>query len=173
MTKTKKIIIGIVVVVLIAGLAPFAYKWVRQKIEKVRIGLAEPNFPFRDYSQDELNKLYPQIKYADVPTRVTPEETYAKFRQALKENNLEMAVEQFSKSSDKRYREYVDTLTKFYKENKFGELYNNYYPERISKVYIDESIGQYEYDHMENGKVFLNSIDFTKDSNGDWKLDSL
>lgn len=175
MTKTKKIIIGIAVVVLVAGLAPFAYKWVGQKIEKVKIGLADSNFPYRDYSQDELNKLYPQIKYADVPTRVTPEETYAKFRQALKENNLGMAVEQLSKSSDKRYKEYTDTLTKFYQENKFQDLYSNYYPEKIIKTNTYESMTQYEYSYYspEYKQELFGSLSFTKDANGDWKLDSL
>ena len=171
--RLKKIItVGIICLVLVTGLGIYANKWTGEKMQKVVLGLAGPNFPYREYTEEELAKMYPQIKYADVPTRVAPEESYAKFRQALKENNLEMALEQFSKSSTKRHKEYVDTLTNFHKENKFQELYQ-YYPEKITKVYMAESIGQYEYDRIEDKKVFLNSIDFTKDANGDWKLDSL
>ena len=171
MTKTKKIIIGIVVVVLIAGLAPFVYKWVGQKIEKVKIGLAEPNFPYRDYSQEELNKMYPQIKYADVPTRVTPEETYAKFRQALKENNLEMAVEQLSRDS-KKYEENKNDLAQAHKESRFEDIYRDY-PERIWRGTFGESIGQLCYNQQYESSEFVGCSGFIKDINGDWKLDSL
>ncbi len=168
----KIIIIGVIAIIIFAVGGFYANKWFVIKMKKVQLGLAESTFPYRSYTQEELNKMYPQIKYADVATRTTPEETYAKFRKALKENNLEMAIEQFSRASNKRYKKYVDLLTKFYKENKFKELYK-YYPEKIIKSSMYESIAQYNYDKIENGEVFINSIDFTKDANGDWKLDSL
>ncbi len=170
--KLKKIIaVGIVAVILVAVLGVCVNLWTARKMDKVALGLAKSSFPYRDYTQEELNKMYPQIKYADVPTRVTPEETYAKFRQALKENNLEMAIEQFDNESDK-YRENKEILTNFYNENKFQELYQ-FYPEKIIQANMYESIAQYEYNALENGKIFVNSIDFAKDVNGDWKLDSL
>jgi hypothetical protein len=140
-------------------------------MQKVQLGLAEPTFPYRDYSQEELNKMYPQIKYADVPTRITPEETYAKFRQALKENNLEMAIEQLSKESE-RYRENVDDLTQAYKENRFYELYQSY-PKEILQETISETLAQFYFNYKENDIRKTHFINFIKDANGDWKLDSL
>lgn len=171
MSKTKKIIIGIIIVLLIVGFVPFTYKWVGQKIEKVKIGLAEPNFPYRDYTQEELNKMYPQIRYADVPTRITPEETYAKFRQALKENNLEMAVEQLSKESEK-YEGNKSDLTQAYRENRFNELINDY-PEKIWRGTFGESTGQLCYSQQYENKEFVGCSGFIKNADGDWKLDSL
>lgn len=174
MNKTKKIILIGIVVVVLAGLCNFyVNKWMETKAKKIELGLAESKFPYRDYTQEELNKMYPQIKYADVPTRITPEQTYAKFRQALKENNLEMALEQLSGES-RGYGESVNTLTNFYNKNKFQELYKHY-PEKIKESMLAESIAQYEYDYYspEYKQELVGSIDFLKDANGDWKLDSL
>ncbi|MCG2699342.1 hypothetical protein L6251_02935, partial [Candidatus Parcubacteria bacterium] len=146
-------------------------KWTESKMRKVALGLAESSFPYRDYTEQELAKMYPQIKYADVPTRVTPEETYAKFRQALKENNLELAIEQLSRESEK-YKENVDVITKVYNENRFNEIYETY-PEDIWRGTFGESIGQLCYKQKHEDGEFIGCSSFTKDANGDWKLDSL
>ncbi|MFH1956475.1 MAG: hypothetical protein ABIJ28_02410 [Patescibacteria group bacterium] len=164
---------AIIIFIAVLASAILGYRWYEIKMKKIEIGLAEPNFPYRDYTQEELNKMYPQIKYADVATRIIPEETYAKFRQALKENNLEMAIEQLSKESV-RYEENVDALTNFSQENKFQELYQHY-PEKIEKSSMYESIAQYEYEYYSTQykQYLIGSINFAKDANGDWKLDSL
>ncbi|PIY75440.1 MAG: hypothetical protein COY85_00135, partial [Candidatus Portnoybacteria bacterium CG_4_10_14_0_8_um_filter_40_50] len=100
--KKIKIIIGIVILAaLVIGGYFYFQNWWEIKQIKIEKGLASEKFPWRDYTQEELAKMYPQIKYADVPTRITPEETYAKFRQALKDNNLEMAIEQLAEESEK------------------------------------------------------------------------
>jgi len=164
---------AIIIVLAVVAIAIFGYKWYETKMKKVDLGLAEQNFPYRDYTESELAKMYPQIKYADVETRVTPEQTYAQFRQALQENNLEMAIEQLGKESG-RYEENADTLIQFYQENKFQELHQHY-PEKIEKLSMYESIAQYEYDYYSSQykQNLIGSINFIKDANGDWKLDSL
>ena len=172
MNKKTKIILAIVVLVLfVAGYFYFQQYWWPVKQIKIQHGLAKPNFPWRNYTEQELNKLYPQIRYADVPTRVTPEETYAKFREALRTNNLEMAVEQLS-GEGKSYNNNKSVLEKAYKENKFAEAYKGY-PEEIKKEYMYEAIAQYSYNKKISGEIFSSGIDFTKDANGDWKMDSL
>jgi len=105
-----------------------------------------------------------------VPTRITPEETYAKFRQALKDNNLEMAIEQLAEESEK-YEENKQILTKFYNEGKFSEAYKEY-PEKIEKSSIYESIASYYYFRNKEGQDFKIHISLLKDINGDWKLDN-
>ncbi len=173
-SRLKKIIaIGIICLVLATGLGIYANKWAGEKMQKVVLGLAESSFPYRDYTEEELAKMYPQIKYADVPTRVTPEQTYANFREALRTNNLDLALEQLGRESE-RYGENVEILTNFDKENKFQELYQHY-PERIEKSNMYESISQYEYDYYSSQykQNLIGSINFIKDANGDWKLDSL
>ena len=169
----KIIIIGLMAIILAAVLGIGLDLWTAKKMEKVALGLARPDFPYADYTEEELNEMYPQIKYADIATRVTPEETYAKFRQALKENNLEMAIEQLSGESEK-YKETKETLKNFFDEGKFKDLYLHY-PDKISKTNMYESIAQYEYDYYseEYRQQLIGSMDFIKDANGDWKLDSL
>jgi len=162
---------AIIIVLAVVAIAIFGYKWYETKMKKVELGLAEQNFPYRDYTESELAKMYPQIKYADVETRVTPEETYAKFRQALQENNLEMAIEQLSKESEK-YQENTETLAQFYQENKFQELYQHY-PEKIEKSSMYESLASYYFLEKIEENNLRQYIGFIKDTNGDWKLDSL
>ena len=174
MTKQFKIAL---VVLLIAAVALvlgnyYLQRWTDAKMFKVSLGMAENTFPWRDYTEAELAKMYPQIKYAEVPTRVTPEQTYAKFRQALKENNLELAVEQLSRSSGKRFNENKDYLTKMFNENKFSQIYKKY-PEKIEKSTVGEAIAQYYFLKNEEGHNLRQYIEFFKDANGDWKMDSL
>jgi len=168
----KKIIWAIIIILILAGGYWYGSQvWWPKKQLKIQLGLAEPGFPWRDYTQEELDKLYPQIRYADVPTRVTPEETYAKFREALRTNNLELALEQFY-NEDKTGKDAVDSVRHFFEEGRFSELYL-YYPEKIEKEYMAESISQYFYLENKDGHNLRQSIDFVKDANGDWKMDSL
>ena len=171
MTTLKKIIIVCAIIIIAIILIWQGFSWWQTKQLKIQQGLARDKFPYSDYTQEELNKMYPQIKNADVPTRTTPEQTYAKLREALKTNNLEMAIEQLSEESQ-GYKENKDIIKKFYNENKFMELYREY-PEKINKVHMYEAIAQYEYEYIKDGKTFVYSIGFIKDSNGDWKIDSL
>lgn len=171
MKKTILILtIFILVILIIAGYFYFQNWWEIKQI-KIEKGLANKNFPWRDYTQEELAKMYPQIKYADVPTRITPEETYAKFRQALKENNLEMAIEQLAKESE-RYEENKQILVKFHNEGKFSEAYKEY-SEKIEKSSMYESIASYYFLEKKDEIYLRQYLGFIKDASGDWKLDSL
>jgi len=169
----KTILIIFLLLTIITSIIGKVYfdKWLEVKMKKIEFGLAEPTFPFRDYTQEELNKMYPQIKNADVPTRTTPEETYAKFRQALKENNLQMAIEQLSRESE-RYGENVEFLKKVYNK---GELERGLedYPENVWRENFGESRGSLCYEQQIKGEGFIGCISFIKDSNGDWKIDNL
>lgn len=171
----KKVIWAVMVLAVLAVVSGgfYCYKvWWPQRQAMISLGLAESTFPWRAYTQEELNKLYPQIKYADVPTRVTPEQTYAKFREALRTNNLEMALEQLSMESETRYKDRESILKNAYQGGKFNAMYKNY-PEKIEKESMYESIASYYYITVENGERFQNPIAFIKDANGDWKMDSL
>jgi len=174
MSKKIVYILGIAILAaLILGGFFYFQNWRQIKQEKIKLSLAENKFPYREYTQEELNKMYPQIKNADVPTRTTPEQTYAKFREALKTNNLELAIEQLSKESEK-YEENKNNISNFYKEGKFIELVKHY-SEKIEKVNMYEALAQYEYIYFSNeyNQELLGNINFVKDSAGDWKIDSL
>lgn len=174
----KKILWAVIILVVLAAFLSgfYFYKvWWPAKQLKIQAGLSSDKFPWRDYSQDELNKMYSQIKYADVPTRTTPEQTYANFREALRTNNLELALEQIGVSSGtKTSEEAISNIRQFYQENKFIEL-SNRYPDNIKKINMYESIAQYEYTYYSSQykRELIGSINFIKDANGDWKMDSL
>lgn len=171
MTILKKIIIICAIIIVAAILVWQGISWWQTKQLKIGQGLASEKFPYRDYTQEELDKMYPQIKNADVPTRTTPEQTYANFREALKINNLEMAIEQLSKESEK-YGENKKTLEDAHEEGKFAKVYKEY-PEKIEKEYIREATAQFYFLEKKNGDMFRYPINFIKDSNGDWKIDNL
>jgi hypothetical protein len=167
----KIIIIGAIAVILVAVLGVYLNAWTIRKMDKISLGLAEPNFPYRDYTEAELAKMYPQIKNADVATRTTPEETYAKFRQALKDNNLEMAIEQLSKDSG-RYKENKEALTKAHEEGKFMSISESY-PQKIEKENMYEARAQFYFLESDGEEVSRYPLDFIKNSDGDWKIDIL
>jgi len=165
----KKIIWVIIIIVILAGGCWYGTQiWWSKKQLKIQLGLAEPDFPWWDYTQEELDKLYPQIRYADVPTRVTPEETYAKFREALRTNNLELAIEQLSEESE-RYDKNKEAIEKAYEEKKLSSIFKEY-PENIEKEYMYEAMAQFYFLENDGSRY---PIDFLKDVNGDWKMDSL
>ncbi|MDD5290729.1 MAG: hypothetical protein PHZ04_01305 [Patescibacteria group bacterium] len=168
----KIIIIGIIAIIVVGLFGVYLNFWTMRKMDKVALGLASPDFPYADYTEEELAKMYPQIKYADVATRITPEQTYAKFRQALKENNLELAIEQLSKESGKRYNENKEALTQAHQEGRFGQIYSSY-PEKIEKENMYEVRAQFYFLQKEGDETMRYPLDFIKDVNGDWKLYSL
>lgn len=161
----------VLAVAVLAGGAFWGHQWLGVKKQKVALGLSEPNFPYRDRTVEELGRLFPQTRYADVATRVTPEETYAKFRQGLKDNNLDMVLAQLSTDSE-RYQENMAALTKAYGEGRFKEIFGKY-PEKIDKVWVGDTIAQYEFKETDEGHLTSYSVEFLKDQNGDWKLDIL
>ncbi|MFA4941468.1 MAG: hypothetical protein WC582_02630 [Patescibacteria group bacterium] len=170
--KIRKIIIfGVLIICLAFGATVYFSAWMTKKADKITLGLARPDFPFGDYSEEELAKMYPQVKNADVATRTTPEETYAKFRQALEDNNLEMALEQLSKDS-KNYKENKEVLIKAHKEGKFSGALSSY-PENVWRGTFGESLGQLCYNQKHEDGEFVGCSSFIKGNNGDWKIDTL
>ncbi|MDD2758208.1 MAG: hypothetical protein PHD72_02430 [Patescibacteria group bacterium] len=170
MSKKIFVVVLVVVAVLIAGFLCWRYmgaEWWQVKQHKIALGLANPNFPWFDRSEAELAKLYPQVKNADVPTRVTPEETYAKFRQGLKENNLDLVLAQLSVDSS-RYDSNVTAVRKAFAEGKFAEIFGKY-PEKITESWTGDTISQYNF--VEFDSDYLHMIEFKKNADGVWEID--
>ncbi len=173
MVKKEKLlflIIAIILLVIIAGSFYFI-KWIDGKAYKISIGLCEPMFPYRDRTEAELARLFPQVKYADVVTRVTPEETYAQFREGLRTNNLGMVLDQLDKNAG-QYKENVEAVKKAYNESRFLSIYKSY-PEKLEKDWEGDTIASYYFLKNIDSEAISQSIDFAKDKNGDWKMKSL
>jgi len=175
MKKIRMVVIVPLIILVAIFTASYIYVWNfwwPAKQAKIIQGLATFEFPYRDYSLAELNTMYPQIKNADIPTRITPEQTYAKFREALKTNNLELAVEQLYREGGKRYQENKVILEKSHEKGEFKIAYKQY-PEKIEKQSMSEALAAYYYFRVDNGKEVKTHIGFVKNAYGDWKMDSL
>ncbi len=172
---SKKVLIlltlGVLIIVLATGYFFWWRPWVAERSIKIQMGEARSLWPWQDYTQEELGKMYPQIRNADVATTITPEETYAKFREALRTNNLESALAQISHANGKRYNENKKILEEAYREGKFIEM-SDWYPEKIEKGTSYESMATfYYYKTRENNDQFRSYIGFVKNETGVWLID--
>lgn len=124
---------------------------------------------FSGYTQEELNKMFPQIKNADIPTRITPEQTYAALKEALKNEDVDAAAECFAETMRGEYKNILLAAEEDKNLNKLGEAL----PEKIIEVYTYELISQYKAPQIVDGENTSHTFDFIKDRNGDWKIKSL
>jgi len=146
-------------------------QWWAQKSAKIGVGLANERFPWRDYSQAELDALNPEKQIAAVKTTVAPEQTYAKFRAALRANDLEGALAQLATETP-RYLENKAALEKAHREGQFAAAYE-WYPAEIERSSMYESIATFQY-YKEDGQYRrVMHISFQKNKNGVWLIESL
>lgn len=167
---TRKTILKIIgyYILLVGGmfLILAGVNWYMLKQDAIRIGMARPNFPYTKYSQDELNKMYPQYPNENVATTQTPEETYAKFIAALKAGDIDGAMKNFSQ---KNYKEYRDGFEKDKRENKLEYIIQRLDRSLKLKDRLDTFAGYF----LENDENKNYIIEFVKDADGVWKIDSL
>jgi len=166
---TQKIVLKIVgYYILLTGgmfLILLGVNWYMLRQEAVRRGMARPNFPYRQYSLDELNKMYPQYPNENVPTRQTPEETYAKFIAALKEGDIDVAA---SLMTEKNREEYRRTYIADKANGRLNEFVN-----RIDRqINLKDEFGVFKNYWLEvDAEKYI--VHFVKDADGVWKIDSL
>src|SRR4030042_1556427 len=120
------------------------------------------------YTQEELDKMFPQIENADVPTRTTPEQTYALLKEALKNEDVEAAADCFA---EKVREEWRGNLQEIKEKGYMQEMHDD-----LTELTLEqegEAIRQYSYGKTVDEEIYGYYINFTKDSNGDWKIESL
>lgn len=147
------------------------YGWFLNKQERVLNGLARPNFPYRDYNQEELNDLYPQyVDYSNVPDKQTPEQTHQKFLAALKKKDFTEAVSCCFREGDReRMKSGLERL------NDSGELIQMI-KDLDTDIKLDlngDTMKTYSYFAVRNSKKLGATIEFIKNSNGIWYIKSL
>ncbi|KKQ27909.1 MAG: hypothetical protein US42_C0004G0048 [Candidatus Magasanikbacteria bacterium GW2011_GWC2_37_14] len=152
-------IIIIVAVLLVGG----GVTWYKNCQEYVKRGLAKNTFPYTKYNQDELNSLYSQYPLENVATTQTPEQTYQKFREYLKNQDIDGALSLIFE----RYRaEYKKAFEKAKNEGKVLELYKAL-PETLQKVSCYDTICTYK---IGNKDV---EVEFVKNLQGVWLIESI
>ena len=171
-------------VIILSAVVYFGYteynKWWQARQELVKLGFAENKFPYRMLTEKELVEkgLWSGESPAlnAVPTRITPEETYAIFRQALIDGDIDKAAECFVKEKQDERRQ---DLIKARKEGRIKEIIeklNDISPERkeITRGSTGESSATYELLlYREGAKPLSHPIFFLKDWNGDWKMENI
>ena len=181
--KNKKLITAVIFFIIIIALfylgASEFNKWWQEKKKWIDMGFASDKFPFRMLSEEELVRkgLWSGESewYNSIPTRTTPEQTYAIFRQALIDGDIEIAVNCFTEAKKVEYR---DALIKVKQEGRILEIskqLTDIYPrgERITEGSKGYSNTTYEFFITEYGEKTSHPIGFSKDFNGDWKMENL
>ncbi|MBU4374897.1 hypothetical protein KKH38_00095, partial [Patescibacteria group bacterium] len=120
------------------------------------------------YTQKELEEKFPPQEY-DVPAKNTPEQVYTKFRQALLDNDIELALEQIREEQKSRYKQIFNDLSILGEYRKFPEV------SEIKKS-EQETYGNftsYYFKFITNEREIDYSIQFEKDQEGYWKIDQI
>ncbi len=166
----KKIFLGLGVLVLGVLIIFGAYSWFLQKQERVLNGTARPDFPYRDYSDSELEKLYPHDAENTAPTVQSPEQTHEKFLAALKREDFNEAVNCCFREGD---RAKIKTgLLQLQKSGDLKQMIKDL--DTDIKLDLDGSMTKtFRYSSVRNGKRIGTTIDFIKTSNGYWYIESL
>lgn len=121
------------------------------------------------YTQKELEEKFPPQEY-DVPAKNTPEQVYTKFRQALLDNDIELALEQIREESREEYRE---IFKNYQKENSSLKMLGKIYPDEISQNHEYGNFATYDFIFFQNKERVYSSAKFIKDQEGYWKIDQI
>jgi len=184
--KERRKIVSIVIFLIIIGIfmywaATEVNQWWKVRKEYIRMGLASDKFPYRMYTERELYEMGRWVGESQelnaVPTRTTPEETYAIFRQALIDEDFDKAAECFVKEKQAEYKEAILKAKEEGRLNDIIKKLTDISPrgERIVKGSTGSATASYEilYKEVGNEKFTSHAIIFYKDWNGDWKMDDL
>lgn len=163
--KVKKIV-GYYLLLLVGLLLILVgYVWFVSRQNLIRLNLAQPNFPYTRYSDEDLEEKFPQYPNEKVETTQTPEQTYAKFIEALKKGDVEGMRGLFYGN---KYDEYEKYFLDDIKNNKLDETIKLFDRQLILKDDLETMRG-YNLDGF--GDKYI--IEFIKDLDGIWKIDSL
>jgi len=183
---SKKIVSLVLFIIIFCAIVYIGWSscsdWYKERQQWVKMGFAEDKFPYKMLGERELVEkgLWSGESPAlnAVPTRTTPEETYAKFRQALIDGDIDKAVECFTKEKQDEYR---DALTKAKDEGRFTGIIDklkDITPEgkEITNKSTGSSSTSYEFFYKENQNdtyTTSHTIVFYKNWDGDWLMDNL
>jgi len=114
------------------------------------------------YTKEQLAKKYPP-QYIEVPAKNTPEEVYERFREALLKNDIEGALGEMALEKRNTYREAFKDKAKF-------DAWVKTLPENVENIKLNDNFGHYQW---EKGDGYAHTIDFLKNSEGYWQIDSI
>jgi len=167
---TKKTIILVVIILVVGVIAFLGSIWVQNKMLKVKYGSARSNFPYTDYTQEELNKMYPQQIENNALTTQTPEQTHAMFVAALKKGDFDEATKCCFVEGDRV--KIKEGLNKIKNDGTLPQMIKDLDTE-IKLNVLTGSKATYDYFVKNDDKNMASGITFLKDENGVWLIESL
>ena len=168
-TSRRFVVWSIVLAVVLVFAIFICYGWFLHRQNRVRVGFARPNFPFSDYSVEELGAMYPQYVNEDVATTQTPEQTHRLFVDKLKAGDLDGAVECcVVKGQQKEMKELLVVVkSRGQWDMMLGDI------ESIEKDFVGDTMATYSYVVNIDGEKYAKGIEFIKNNQGVWLIKSL
>jgi len=178
----------ILAVIVLAVLIIFVQNWYKQKMNLVERGLADPKFPYHQYTLLELarqGKLFDlneqdrakfEQELKNLPTRATPQETFDIYIQALKVGDIERAVGCMAEDSQTSEREFLNGAKE---EGRWKEIIEiseearnriSWSAKKIEDSFVGTTEVNYNYSCVSIDKPTGCGIIFNKDLYGDWKI---
>ena len=152
------------------GLIFCGYWWFLGKQARVLSGTARANFPYRDYSTEELNQLYPQYFNENVPTVRSPEVTYTLFVAALKKGDFDEAVNCCFRAGDRaKTLEFLNGV----KQKGMMDLMIGDITRDFKQDMMLDTMATYVYNGTLNSQRSGGMMTFRKSSDGIWYIESL
>ena len=176
--KRKKIITAVIFFVIIAAIIYLGWtegsRWWQERKKWIDMGFAHDKFPFKMLTERELVEkgLWSGESPAlnAVPTRTRPEETYAKFRQALVDGDMDKAAECFIDNQQEAWRK---SLYEIKDKNLLQGMLNDL-PEKLednlNRDLSNKSWESYDYVLSNDPEKWARIIEFYKNWNGDWLI---
>lgn len=172
MKKTRWGLLIILIIIFFGGFLGiiFGYRWFLNKMRRVDAGTARATFPYSDYSDEELNKLYPQYIENKAPTIQSPEQTHELFVTALKKGDFDEAVKCCFREGDQaKMKESLEEIkTKGLLTEMIEDLNRNFVKESM-----DYNLAIYSFSTLKNNEQYGHRINFIKNSQGVWLIESL
>ena len=167
--RTRVVILSVIVLAVVLVLIFGAYSWFLHRQKRVLDGFARPNFPFSDYSMEELGVMYPQYVNVDVATTRTPEETHRMFVDKLKAGDLNGAVECCVVKGNQK--EMLDLLNGVKSRGQMDLMLGDI--EEIKQESMLDTMATYSYIIKRGEEKYANGISFIKNNQGIWLIKSL
>lgn len=170
MSKKKFWLTAGVITIVVFLIILVGYSMIWDRLELVQKGLANPKFPYTKYSQKDLEKIYPSHEgNANVATTRSPEETHKMFVEKLKEGDLDGAVE--CCMVERIRSDWGGWLKELQQQDKINLMISDI--DEIEQEMMLDTIATYFYVVEVDGEKYANTIEFQKDKNGVWLIESL
>lgn len=156
MKKAARVFIYVLLGIVILVISYFIY--IKYQIDKGNLVKWEGRW----FTKEQLKEKFPP-QYVEVPAKNTPEEVYAKFREALLKNDIEGALALIKEKNREDYR-------KAFKDEEKLDKWIKTLPAEIKKEREDGNYAYYGIDYGTNNK---NTATFVKNSAGYWEIDQI